>query len=134
MNALVPPHGGLTEPVCRTVPADAVDDFLAHAKTLPKVPVSDADLSTVYRFGDGALSPLTGPMDSATYNRVLDESVIEHERQALRLDDSAVAAGHRGAGQPAASRASRWPWPTRPARSWPRSTSATSSVGQADAT
>jgi sulfate adenylyltransferase len=42
------------------------------------VPVSDADLSTVYRFGDGALSPLTGPMDKATYDRVLDESVIEH--------------------------------------------------------
>src|SRR5690606_12079755 len=40
--------------------------------------VSDADLSTVYRFGDGALSPLEGPMDSATYNRVLEESVIEH--------------------------------------------------------
>jgi sulfate adenylyltransferase len=60
------------------VPADAIDDFLAHAKTLPQVPVSDADLSTVYRLGDGGLSPLTGPMDSATYNRVLDESVIEH--------------------------------------------------------
>ena len=53
--------------------------FVAHAKTLPQVPVSDADLSTVYRLGDGGLSPLTGPMDSATYNRVLDESVIEHD-------------------------------------------------------
>ena len=42
------------------------------------MPVSDADLSTVYRFGDGALSPLIGPMDRATYNRVLDESVVEH--------------------------------------------------------
>jgi sulfate adenylyltransferase len=68
----------LTEPVCRTVAADAIDGFLAHAKTLPQVHVSDADLSTVYRLGDGGLSPLTGPMDSATYNRVLDESVIEH--------------------------------------------------------
>ena len=43
-----------------------------------KVPVPDADLSTVYRWGDGVLSPTTGPMDSATFNRVLDESVIEH--------------------------------------------------------
>ena len=77
MTSLIPPHGGLTEPVCRTVPADAIDDFLAHAKTLPQVPVSDADLSTVYRLGDGGLSPLVGPMDSATYNRVLDESVIQ---------------------------------------------------------
>ncbi len=79
MTSLVPPHGGLTEPVCRTVAADAIPDFLAHAKTLPQVPVSDADLSTVYRLGDGGLSPLVGPMDSATYDRVLDESVIEHE-------------------------------------------------------
>jgi sulfate adenylyltransferase len=78
MTALIPPHGGLTDPVCRTVPSEKIADFLAEAKTLTKVPVSDADLSTVYRFGDGGLSPLTGPMDSATYNRVLDESVIEH--------------------------------------------------------
>jgi sulfate adenylyltransferase len=78
MSCLVPPHGGLTEPVCQTVPADAVGEVLAQAKSLPKVPVSDADLSTVYRLGDGGLSPLTGPMDSAAYHRVLDESVIEH--------------------------------------------------------
>ncbi len=77
MTSLMPPHGGLNEPVCRTVPADSINDFLAQAKTLTQVPVSDADLSTVYRLGDGGLSPLTGPMDSATYNRVLDESVIE---------------------------------------------------------
>jgi len=78
MSHLIPPHGGLTEPINRTVPAEAVDDFLARAKTLPQTPVSDADLSTVYRLGDGGLSPLVGPMDSATYHRVLDESVIEH--------------------------------------------------------
>src|SRR3974390_2231884 len=78
MTFLVPPHGGLSEPVCRTVAAEAIEGFLAHAKTLPQVPVSDADLSTVYRLGDGGLSPLVGPMDSATYNRVLDEAVIEH--------------------------------------------------------
>jgi sulfate adenylyltransferase len=78
MTSLVPPHGGLTEPLCWTVPADAVKDVLVQAKTLPQVPVSDADLSTVYRLGDGGLSPLSGPMDSATYNRVLDESVIEY--------------------------------------------------------
>jgi sulfate adenylyltransferase len=78
MTSLVSPHGGLTEPVSRSVPADRIPDFLAQTKTLVQVPVSDADLSTVYRFGDGGLSPLAGPMDSATYNRVLDESVIEH--------------------------------------------------------
>ena len=75
---LIPPHGGLTEPVNRTVPNSEIDAVKTQAATLLKVPVSDADLSTVYRFGDGGLSPLTGPMDEATYNRVLDESVIEH--------------------------------------------------------
>jgi sulfate adenylyltransferase len=73
----IPPHGGLTEPVCRTVPAEESADFLAHARRLTQVPVSDADLSTVYRLGDGGLSPLVGPMDSATYERVLEESVLE---------------------------------------------------------
>ena len=42
-----------------------------------QVPLSGADVSSVYRFGDGTLSPLTGPMDSAAYYRVLDEAVIE---------------------------------------------------------
>jgi sulfate adenylyltransferase len=79
MPDLIAPHGGLSEPVCCTVGADELDAFRAKAASLTKVPVSDADLSTVYRFGDGALSPLTGPMDRATYNRVLDESVIEHK-------------------------------------------------------
>ena len=79
MTSLVPAHGGLLEPLCWTVPADAVKDFLAHAKTLLHVPVSDADLSTVYRLGDGGLSPLDGPMNSEVYRRVLDESVIEHD-------------------------------------------------------
>jgi len=79
MPDLIAPHGGLSEPVCCTVGANELDAFRAKAAGLTKVPVSDADLSTVYRFGDGALSPLTGPMDRATYNRVLDESVIEHK-------------------------------------------------------
>ncbi len=76
--SLIAPHGGLTEPVNRTVASQDVESVLAKAATLTKVPVSDADLSTVYRFGDGGLSPLTGPMDEATYNRVLDECVIEN--------------------------------------------------------
>jgi sulfate adenylyltransferase len=50
-----------------------------EATGLVQVPVSDADLSTVYRFGDGALSPLKGPMGKAAYERVLDESVIEND-------------------------------------------------------
>ncbi len=78
MADLIPPHGGLSEPVTCTVPEAERQAFTAKAASLPKVPVSDADLSTVYRFGDGALSPLTGPMDRATYERVLDDCYVEH--------------------------------------------------------
>jgi sulfate adenylyltransferase len=78
MGDLIPPHGGLSEPVSCTVPDAERQAFEAKAATLTKVPVSDADLSTVYRFGDGGLSPLTGPMDRATYERVLDACYIEH--------------------------------------------------------
>ena len=76
MADLIPPHGGLRTPVCCTVPAEEREAFLAKAAKLTQVPVSDADLSTVYRFGDGGLTPLTGPMDSGTYERVLDECAI----------------------------------------------------------
>jgi sulfate adenylyltransferase len=79
MPGLIPPHGGLSEPICCTVGPEEIASFQAEAAGLPKVPVSDADLSTVYRFGDGALSPLNGPMDSATYYRVLDEAFIESQ-------------------------------------------------------
>ena len=75
---LIPPHGGLSEPVDRSVPAAETADFKKRAASLKKVPVSDADLSSLYRFGDGGLSPLTGPMDRATYNKVLDEEHIVH--------------------------------------------------------
>ena len=77
MADLVPPHGGLSELIDRTVADDAVPGVLAAAEKLVKVPVSDADLSTVYRFGDGALSPLEGPMGRAAYDRVLEESVVQ---------------------------------------------------------
>ena len=77
MADLIAPHGGLNEPVCRTVPEETISDFIGAAEKMPRVPVSDADLSTVYRWGDGGLSPTIGPMDSATYNRVLEECVIE---------------------------------------------------------
>jgi len=77
MADLIAPHGGLDTPVNCTVPADQAEAFKQEAGGLTKVPVSAADLSSVYRWGDGTLSPLTGPMNSAVYNQVLDEAVIE---------------------------------------------------------
>jgi sulfate adenylyltransferase len=79
MSDLIPPHGGLNEPVDRHVPADEAADFLARSKSLPSLAVSDADLSTLYRLGDGGLSPLTGFMDRQTFDRVLDEEVVVHD-------------------------------------------------------
>jgi len=76
MADLIAPHGGLKEPVCCTVPAAEIEAFKAEAAGLPKVAVSSADLSSVYRFADGTLSPLTGPMDKETWDRVLAESVV----------------------------------------------------------
>jgi sulfate adenylyltransferase len=75
---LIPPHGGLSEPVSRHVPVAETADFRSRTATLPRVPISDADLSTLYRLGDGGLSPLTGPMDRATFQQVLDEEVLVH--------------------------------------------------------
>ena len=73
---LVPVHGGLDEPIDRIVPLNQRSKFTAEASKLPSIRVSDADLSTVYRFSDGALSPLEGPMNEDEYNQVLDSSVI----------------------------------------------------------
>ena len=61
MPDLIPPHGGLAEPVSCTVAPGEADALVAAAARQTKIPVSDADLSSVYRFGDGGLSPLTGP-------------------------------------------------------------------------
>ena len=82
MPDLIPPHGGLSEPVNRTVPTAETADFKKQAAGLPRVPISDADLSSLYRIGDGGLSPLTGPMDRATYQKVLDDEVLIHNGKA----------------------------------------------------
>lgn len=44
---------------------------------MPALPVSDADLSSVYRIGDGGLSPLTGPMVKYVYDQVLRDANID---------------------------------------------------------
>jgi sulfate adenylyltransferase len=75
MPDLIPPHGG-GELIDRTVPAHEAADFRAKVPCVPGIPVSDADLSTLYRIADGGLSPLTGPMTKAEYEQVLDEEVV----------------------------------------------------------
>ena len=77
MSDLIPVHGGLDQPVNCTVPAAEIEAFKAEAARLLKVAVPDADLSTVYRIADGALSPLTGFMTAPVFQRVLEESVID---------------------------------------------------------
>jgi sulfate adenylyltransferase len=73
MPDLIPPHGGLAEPMNRTVPAGREAEFRREAAGLSPLVVSDADLSSVYRIGDGGLSPLTGPMVKAAYDQALRE-------------------------------------------------------------
>ena len=65
---LVPVHGGLSEPVDRIVPVSKRQALSEEAASLPSLTVSAADLSTVYRIGDGALSPLEGPMKQEVYD------------------------------------------------------------------
>jgi sulfate adenylyltransferase len=74
---LVPVHGGLEAPVDRGVRLKDRKRFLAEAEPLPRVRVSRADLSTVYRIADGGLSPLSGPMRGEVYHRVLERACIE---------------------------------------------------------
>jgi sulfate adenylyltransferase len=74
---LVPVHGGLEEPVDRTIPLKERKHLLREAASLPPVRVSRADLSTVYRIADGALSPLEGPMKREAWERALERAAVE---------------------------------------------------------
>ncbi len=77
MPDLVPVHGGLDAPVSRTVPLSRRKQFLAEAAALPRIEMSRADVSTVYRIADGTLSPLEGPMDEETWHAVLEHDALE---------------------------------------------------------
>lgn len=77
MPDLVPVHGGLDTPIARTVPLSRRKQFLAETADLPKVELSRADLSTVYRIADGTLSPLSGPMDEEAWHYTLEHEVID---------------------------------------------------------
>ena len=101
---LVPVHGGLEELVDRGVPLSERKALVAEAAKLPALRVSRADRATLYRIGDGALSPLEGPMGEEAWNRVLDERVILSRGRpyawtiplALPVADDEAAAVRRG--------------------------------------
>ncbi len=78
MPDLVPVHGGLEEPVFRTVPISRRNQFIREASEFPSIEVSSGDLSTVYRIADGTLSPLTGGMDEETWHYVLDHDALDY--------------------------------------------------------
>jgi sulfate adenylyltransferase len=82
MGDLVPVHGGLKAPVDRTVPADRIAEFRKEAASLSAVTIDDADLSSLYRMGDGGLSPLTGPMTGEVWHRCLNQGVIRSNGKA----------------------------------------------------
>ncbi|MEM7576691.1 MAG: sulfate adenylyltransferase [Planctomycetota bacterium] len=73
MPDLIAPHGGTL------VNRFATDEnaLKTAAASLTKLPLSAADVSTVYRIADGTLSPLAGPMNEDVYNQVLDTHTIE---------------------------------------------------------
>jgi sulfate adenylyltransferase len=112
--ALVPVHGGLDQPVDRILPFTRKKALVAESAGMPRIAVTDADLSVVYRIADGTLSPCEGFMDRATWDRVLDEKhvsvggkryawtiplalpVTEAEAAALRVGSVAALVDSRG--------------------------------------
>ncbi|MEQ1504591.1 MAG: sulfate adenylyltransferase [Myxococcota bacterium] len=75
--SLVPVHGGLAAPVDRVLKLSRRKALQSEAAAMPKIQVTSADLATVHRIADGTLSPLTGPMTEAQWNKVLDQKCIE---------------------------------------------------------
>jgi sulfate adenylyltransferase len=80
--SLVPVHGGLAAPVDRILTLNRKKALVEEAAPLPRISVTDADLSVVYRIADGTLSPLVCFMGPKTYNTVLDEKRIDYDGKA----------------------------------------------------
>ena len=113
MPDLILPHGG-SELINRSVPVAAVADFKAKVPTSTALPISDADLSTLYRIADGGLSPLTGPMTKVEYDRVLEEEVFERNGKkyawtiplAFPVDEATASQLNTGSPHPLRARSS----------------------------
>lgn len=76
MTLPIPPHGGASQALAREVSAAVAQELLAEHAHAPTIALSDADLLVVRRFGDGTLTPLSGPMTKEDHDRVLDEERI----------------------------------------------------------
>jgi sulfate adenylyltransferase len=74
--SLVPVHGGLDRLVNLRLPLTRAKALKAEAASMPKIVVTEADLSAVHRYADGTLSPLQGPMNQDDWNHVLDNQCI----------------------------------------------------------
>lgn len=108
----IPPYGGTL--VQRVAGGDEADALRAEAATLPSIEISERILSDLYLLAVGALSPLEGFMDAATYRSVLEEmrlpsglpwtipivlpvseeraaTIARGDRVALRAEDGALA-------------------------------------------
>ncbi len=114
MNLPLPPHGGVAQLTKRAVSPARAAELKTKADKAPRIRVSAADLSTVRRFGDGALTPLEGPMTQEVFNRVLDEEhivvngrpyawgiplslpVTEEEKAALKTGEQALLVDEGG--------------------------------------
>ena len=75
-NTVIEPHGGCGL-INRIIPEMERENILNEAQNYNTYNISNADLSVFYRMADGALSPLTGPMEEDEFHRVLDEENIE---------------------------------------------------------
>jgi sulfate adenylyltransferase len=73
-----PVHGGLPQPVSRIV----TNPDLATWAGLAAIQVNEIDRTSLYRIGDGTLSPLAGPMTEADYRSVLTRGAIERDGKA----------------------------------------------------
>jgi sulfate adenylyltransferase len=73
------PHGGLREPVNRILDAERSKELKDRANELSIFQISISDLPTLKRIGDGALSPILGPMTKKVFQQVLDEEKIVNE-------------------------------------------------------
>ena len=74
-GSLIAPHGG--ELVNRTVTGDEATALHEQALTLPRVHMTEKQTADLDMIASGALSPLTGFMVQADYERVVDDMHLE---------------------------------------------------------